>query len=154
MDILGVTVCPGPVQWCTCTTMAENNLTPCGSFTHLIYIYWLLWYNPLITWKADLFLLRTTGASSSFPMLSGGTIPYNTYRPDLRHTLFYCMWENAIRRTFTSPRSIDMRKCLIHDFIDSNHVLLICEDRKKKLYLTLCCFPPSWLLAKLTQKEG
>lgn len=155
MDILGVAGCPGPVRRCTChdATMAVNNLIPCRSFTHLIYIYWLLWYNPLITWKADLFPLRTTGTGSSFPLLSRRTIPYNTHRPNLGQTLFYCMWENATRRTFTLQRSIGMRKCLIKIHLVISLTLIMCcwsvqrsEYEKTKLALTLCCFPPCWLM--------
>lgn len=82
-SVLGVAVCPSPVHWCTYTIKAVKKLSPCRSCMHLIYIYWLLWYNLFITWKADPLLLRTTRASSSFPVLSGRTLPHNTYTSDL-----------------------------------------------------------------------
>lgn len=49
-----------------------------------ISIYWLLWYKPLITWKADVFLHRPTEASSSF--LSGGRLTHNAWTLDTHYS--------------------------------------------------------------------
>lgn len=114
-----------------------------------IYIYWLLWYKPLITWRADLFPHRTTRASSSFPTLSRWTIPHKT---DLWHRSIVCEI-TANDELISYMRIYWQQKMLAQntpgDVIAPDHMLLICLMlwiQKQKPDLTLCCFPPSWLM--------